>query len=158
MTLKGEPALMRRFAALGSGHGTRQLMGQLGLLAVREAKALAPRKTGNLQRSIRLGTVSERGAQIVAGGLTNIGYAAFVEYGTKAHDISPRHKKVLRFASSPGGRRLSGSPRRGAGVVFARRVRHPGTKAHSFLRQGAVNALARTGLGELLIKAWNDAA
>lgn len=51
-------------------------------------------------------------------GITN--YLGFHIDGTPRHIIRPRRRTVLRFVS--GGR-----------VVFARRVRHPGTRANPFL-------------------------
>lgn len=53
-----------------------------------------------------------------------IPYAVFVHQGTKAHDITPRHKSVLRWAD-------------GAGFNFAKRVKHPGTRPDQFLYQAA---------------------
>ncbi|MGX1514042.1 hypothetical protein [Streptomyces collinus] len=44
----------------------------------------------------------------------------FVLDGTKPHIIVPRRAKALRFEA-------------GGSVVFAKRVRHPGTKANNFL-------------------------
>lgn len=158
MRVTGVPQLEARFRALSSGTANRALMGQLGLLAVKEAQALAPRRTGNLTRSIRLGPVTPTSAVVQAGGLASVGYAADVEYGTRPHVIVPRRRKALRFAATAAGARLTGTPRIGADVVFAKRVRHPGTKARSFLRQGAENALRRTGLADILVRAWNEAA
>lgn len=51
-------------------------------------------------------------------------YAVFVHEGTKAHDIEPRNKSVLRWAD-------------GAGFNFAKRVKHPGTRPDQFLYQAA---------------------
>ncbi|MFC8466008.1 hypothetical protein [Streptomyces sp. NPDC057250] len=44
----------------------------------------------------------------------------FVLDGTRPHLIRPRRKKALRFQA-------------GGGVVFAKLVRHPGTKANNYL-------------------------
>lgn len=57
---------------------------------------------------------------VIAGkaGLTR--YLGDHMFGTEPHTIRPRRKKALRFVS--GGR-----------VVFAMRVRHPGTRANPFL-------------------------
>ena len=51
-------------------------------------------------------------------------YAVFVHEGTKAHDIEPRNKSVLRWAD-------------GAGFNFAKRVKHQGTRPDQFLYQAA---------------------
>ncbi|WP_328638359.1 hypothetical protein [Streptomyces canus] len=44
----------------------------------------------------------------------------FVLDGTRPHIIVPRRAKALRFEA-------------GGGIVFAKRVRHPGTRANNFL-------------------------
>lgn len=56
-------------------------------------------------------------------------YAGFVEFDTKPHEIVARRKRFLRF--TVGGR-----------TVFARRVRHPGTKGFRFL-YNATHAASR---------------
>lgn len=153
--IDGLPELKRRLAAITD---TKDLLRQMSLLSVAEAKALVPRKTGNLARTIRVGSVTDEKAELLAGGEHGVGYAKFVERGTKAHEIVPRNAKALRFAATPGGRRLSGRPRTGASVVFAKRVRHPGTKAQPFLLPGAERAITKGGLKSRIIKEWNDAA
>lgn len=47
-------------------------------------------------------------------------YALLHHQGTPAHIIRPRNRQVLRFPSA-------------GGVVFARQVRHPGTRPNRFL-------------------------
>jgi hypothetical protein len=154
--MTGYDDLQRRFAAISSGQATRKLMGELGLLAVAEAKSLVPRKTGNLGRTIRVDRVTADSVTITAGGRRGIGYAKPVEYGTRAHTIVPRNKKVLAWGGS---RRLSGSLRSGAKAqFFAKRVRHPGTRAKPYLRPGAAQALQRAGLAKMVVNAWNEAA
>src|SRR5207249_808057 len=85
-------------------------------------------------------------------------YAGFVEFGTRPHEITPRVRKALRWAASPAGRRLSGAPRVGASVMFAKRVHHPGTKPHPFLLPAARKAVEKGHLTEQIIVAWNSAA
>lgn len=156
MTLRGADDLQARLNALRSGGQHRKMLGQIGLLAVQEAKDLVPRKTGNLGRTIRLGTVTERSVQVKAGGDRNVGYAAAVEFGTKAHDIVPVRAKALAWG---GARRLSGSLRSGsAPTFFAKRVRHPGTRAQPYLIPGAKKAMSKAGLRDAVVKVWNDAA
>lgn len=54
-----------------------------------------------------------------------VNYTPMVEEGTRAHEIRPRAAKVLAFSV-------------GGSKVFARRVRHPGTRgAHMFQRAAA---------------------
>ena len=147
----GLSALEKRMVAVSHPRGVMQM---LGLVTVREAKLLVHRKTGNLGRSIRVQSVTDTSATIIAGAR----YAGFVEFGTRAHEITPRARKALRWAASPAGRRLSGAPRVGAAVVFAKRVHHPGTKPYPFLVPGARRAVAGSGLRDVVIDAWNGAA
>lgn len=151
--LKGYPQLQSRLKAIG-GAGGRGVMQKLALSVVRESKLIVPRKTGNLGRSIHLGPVTDTSATVYA----SANYAGYVEFGTKPHEITPRAKKALRFAATAAGRRLTGSPRKGAAVVFATRVHHPGTQANPFMRKGAEKAVAGSGLANIIIKEWNDAA
>lgn len=67
-------------------------------------------KTGKLRRTLR---ILARGDGFVVAFAQP--YAGFVEFGTRPHMIFPRKAKALRFVV--GGR-----------VVFAKHVRHPGTK------------------------------
>jgi hypothetical protein len=129
-----------------------QLMKSLAIVAIAEQKRLVPRKTGNLGRSIGIGRVTATLAETVA----TANYAAAVELGTKAHVIVPRRRKALRFA--PGGSgTLSGRPRSGGPVVFARKVDHPGTRAQPFMVPGAQKAIEQFG-AEAIVKRWDGAA
>src|SRR5258708_36372876 len=130
-TLQGYAQLQARLKALGS---SSMLMRSIGVAAMGEAKLLAPVKTSNLRHSIGLGIVTPTRVQIVA----KAPYAAFVEKGTRAHEITPKAARVLRWAiSSSKGFRLSGAPSSAKGNVvgyaFAARVHHPGTKAQPYL-------------------------
>lgn len=148
--LKGYTELQHRFAAIKD---QKMLLGQIAGLAKAEASKLAPVKTGNLRRSIRIGTVSDTSALIYAGAK----YAAFVEFGTKGGTIiRPVRAKVLAWG---GPRRLSGSLRSGGKPDhFARSVRRGATKAKPFLVPGAKAALEKAGYIVNIIKAWNEAA
>lgn len=159
MAIKGMSQLLSRFEAI---RPNPKLMAGLALNAVREQKILAPKKTSNLSRSIIIGTVTDRYAETKA--MAN--YAAYVELGTKAHWITPKRAKSLRFAvGGSSGTRLSGSPRSGAprasggkaGIVFTKRVRHPGTKPQPYMLPGAKKAVDKLG-ADFIVKAWNDAA
>lgn len=149
MSIKGIPQLRARLEAITPNP---QLMRDLALHAVAEQKRLVPRKTGNLGRSIGIGRVTTTSAETIA----TADYAAFVEFGTKAHTIVPRRRKALRFAAG-GSATLSGRPRSGGQVVFAKRVRHPGTRAQPYMVPGAKRALEKLGV-DSIIKLWNDAA
>jgi len=148
--------LTPRLKALSSADMRKSILVRAGTLAVREAKAIVPRKTGNLDRSIRLGPHDENRALILAGGIHEVGYAAAVEFGTKPHVIVPKRARVLAWG---GNRRLSGTLRSGSKPeFFAMRVNHPGTRAKPYLVPGAKTALRKAGLRDGLVKAWNDAA
>lgn len=147
MTVRGIPELQTRLSRIKPNP---ELMRNLGLSAIREQKLLVPRRTGNLGRSIGLGSVTPTVVNTVA----SASYAVFVEFGTRAHDIVPRVKKALRFAVG-GNARLTGTPRTGGPVRFARRVRHPGTRARPFMVPGARAALQGLGLRDTIVKLWN---
>lgn len=147
--LHGYSQLQARLHALGAPAG---FMRTLGLMAVREQKLLVRRKTGQTGRTIHMATVTPTRVTLVAGGA-----AVYLEGGTRPHEITPKAAKVLRWAASPAGRRLSGNPRVGAGLVFARRVHHPGTKPYPFMVPGAVKAIHKAGVGSL-VDTWNSAA
>ncbi len=147
MTIHGVPELQTRLRRLKPD---RELMSELGLSAIREQKLLVPRKTGNLGRSIGLGSLSATVVQTRA----TADYAAFVELGTVAHDIVPVRAKALRWPAA-GAARLSGAARKGGAVLFAKRVHHPGTKAKPLMLPGARRALELSGLKDLFIKRWN---
>ena len=147
--IKGMRELRARLEAIKPSPG---MMRALAVAAVAEQKRLVPRKTGYLGRSIGIGRVTATSAETVA----HADYAAAVELGTKPHEIRPRRRKALRFA--PGGSgRLSGAPRSGGAVVFAKRVRHPGTRAQPFMVPGAQKAIEQLG-AEAIVRRWDGAA
>lgn len=152
--IEGLTALQRRFAAITDN---RKMLGQIALLAVKEAKELVPRQTGNLGRSIRLGTVTDANAQIIAGGREGVGYARWVEFGTPGGQmIRPVRKKALAWG---GARRLSGSLRTGAKAEFFSMGHKRGaTRAKPYLIPGAKRAVEKAGLAKTIVTAWNDAA
>lgn len=152
MSLQGKRQLDARLRAIGD---TRVLLRDIQIHGVREAKLLVPRKTGNLGRTIRVGTVTNTSASIVAGGERNVGYAAAVEQGTRPHVIVPRKAKVLAWG---GKRRLSGSLAKGSKPThFAMRVNHPGTKAKPYLVPGLRKAATEQGI-DAIVNLWNGAA
>ncbi len=58
-------------------------------------------------------------------------HARFLEGGTRAHVITARRGRVLRFMS-------------GGGPVFRRSVQHPGTRAYKFIQASAKAASLKT--------------
>ena len=149
--IRGIPQLRARIEAITPN---RNLLQKVALLAVREQKLLAPRKTGNLSRTIRLGALTPTRAETVA----TAHYAAYVERGTRPHEIRPRNRKALRWAADGASARLSGTPRTGGRVRFAKRVQHPGTRAQPFMVPGAKKAIEGAGLKATVVAAWNEAA
>lgn len=144
--LTGDAELRRRLRAISE---PRDLLRTVALLGVAEAKKLAPVATGNLRRTIRVAAVSATRATVTAGGTSQVGYARYVEegtglYGPRKQRIRPRRARMLSWKQKGGGR------------VFARSVR--GRKATPYLVPGIKAAIARAGLREAVIDAWNDAA
>lgn len=83
-----------------------------------------PKRSGKLAQSTYFrirGTTYEQQLEIAQPARTAAGayYGYFVREGTKAHIIQARKGKALRFEI-------------GGEVVYARRVRHPGTKANPY--------------------------
>lgn len=171
LTITGGAALERRLLAMGKA--PKVMLGNIGIRAVREAKLIVPRKTGNLGRTIRVGTHTERFVEVTAGGSQAPGYAAAVEFGTRPHVIVPKTASI-RFAGpflrgqkgqrrggvlAWGGPRTLGGRLRSGGkpTHFARRVRHPGTRGKPYLRPGLAKALDQLGLSDI-VDAWNSGA
>ncbi|MCA9647231.1 MAG: hypothetical protein KC492_41365 [Myxococcales bacterium] len=77
------------------------------------------RRTGKLQDKTKARVMRTAGGKLLR--ISNSAkYAKAIELGSKAHLIEARRKKFLRF-------KIAGK------WVFARRVKHPGTKPHKFL-------------------------
>jgi hypothetical protein len=92
---------------------------RLGPDIARDAKRYCPEKTGALQESIEHHL--EDGDLIVSatGGADGRTYAAYVELGTRPHEIRPSSKRALHWP--------------GAAHPVAV-VHHPGTRPQAFLR------------------------
>lgn len=144
-SLKGDDQLRARLKAIGE---PKAILGQVALLGVSEAKKLAPVRTGNLRRTIRVGSVTAKSASVIAGGTKGVGYAYYVETGTGIYGsgdyIRPKRARMLSWKT------------RGGGRVFARKVR--GRKATPYLVPGVRAALQRAGLKGIIVDAWNRAA
>jgi len=149
-------ALIRRMTAIGQ---TQPILRALQLSTVHEAQALAPRKTGFLQRNIVPGALTKDYAIVEA----RAPYSGFVEggtgiYGPKHQKITPKHASVLAWrvgsVTLSGRSRVSGG-RQLAGWAFARSVR--GRPATPFLRPGANNAVKKAGV-DVIVNEWNSAA
>ena len=168
VVILGETALQRRLAALSGPNAMVNWHKLVGLAAVREQKLLVHRKTGNTGRSIHLDSATAQKAITQAGGA-----AAFLEFGTRPHDIKPNAKKALFFSSQKATTarfgaganltyRLSGAlsaasvRKYGAGAfVYAMIVHHPGTQPYPFMLPGAVAGVQQAGVNPF-VEAWNS--
>lgn len=90
-----------------------------------EMKRLVPKKTGDLNKSIKVTrfTTRKEGAREVAVGVRGKEgpLAHLVEFGTSPHPIQPKKGKVLAYVKD-------GETR------FAKKVQHPGATAKPFVR------------------------
>ena len=149
--LKGRRQLEARFRAIGD---TSQLLRKFAPVGLGEIKRETPFRTRNLSRNNDIASISATEIRYV----NRAAYAAPVHEGSKPHDIVPRRRKALRFAASPGGATLTGRPRKGAQVVFAKRVRHPGNKPNPFMIRGLKLAIEKFSFGRAIVERWNGAA
>lgn len=109
----------------------RRRMASLQRRIANQARQDVPVRTGNLGRTVGEGQIRVTGPRSVSGSVhAKADYALYVHEGTRPHIIRPRRAQALRFQI--GGR-----------TVFAKMVRHPGTKARPFLRNAAVRIAAQ---------------
>ena len=154
--IDGIKQLRARLDAVGSNKGALRIVAHVGVAEAKRLYVAQSRKTGNLGRTIRVGTVTDTSAQVLAGGTAQVGYALYVERGTRAHVIRARNAKVLAWGGS---RTLGGRSRKGSGAThFAKYVRHPGSRAKPYLVPGVRAALKKAGLKKAIINAWDKAA
>lgn len=151
--------LIRRLNAIGE---PKPVLRALQFSVIREAKALVPHKTRNLQRSIVPGDLTETHATVVV----HANYGLYVEKGTglfgpKHARIVPKTAKVLAWkGGGPGKVRLSGRSRVVGGKsladgIFATSTK--GAKAQPFLEPGARKAIDKSGLADVIVAEWNGA-
>ena len=95
------------------------LIRELTMKGERYCKQEAPKDTGDLSRSISSRASGDSGVV-----KTNSEYAKHVIYGTSAHEITVKNKKVLSD-------RNSGSTKK-KDAIYGTRVMHPGTKPNNF--------------------------
>jgi hypothetical protein len=98
----------------------------------------APWRTGFLAQSIRK-EVSETSARVYP----SADYAKIVEKGSGAHVILPANSSVLAFGTGMLG-----------GVVFCKRVNHPGTKPNPFVATTATEV--RDNAERLFLEAYQE--
>lgn len=110
----------------------RRVLRQRAPQVLNRARILAPVDTGRLRSSGKIeysGFFTFRPKATVR---FDVEYAEFVNDGTRPHVIRPRTAKALRF--TVGGR-----------VVYARVVRHPGTRGTRFLDRALREVLRPRG-------------
>jgi hypothetical protein len=139
MALKGAPELNARLREMRLSF---KPMGKNWAQDTAEtANRTAPRgATGRLARSHKVKSATQRGAKVVA-----IFYARFVNRGTKPHTIAAKNAPSLIFTA--GGR-----------TIFAKRVRHRGTRGTRYVDKAAQAAARKHVSVRALIDAWNRAA
>lgn len=94
---------------------------------------LTPVKTGTLRAANNM-RVKRDAAGIVGEVFNDTAYSAAVHNGTKAHKITPKRAKVLRFkATKPAPKPAKGKRKRKGNIVYTPYVNHPGTKARPWL-------------------------
>ena len=106
----------------------------------RRAERSAPRRSGELARSFKVKSATQRRAVVNA-----IWYAKFVNRGTGPHTIHPKRGGFLIFDA-------------GGQTIFARSVSHRGNRGTRFVDRAAVGALHEHVDKEALISAWNKGA
>jgi hypothetical protein len=165
--LEGSADLQKKLIALQNGTANERILRLLGNEVVSRAKQNVAQKTRNLHRTIRVDEVDERTQTVrVVAGSTNgkVGYAQYVEFGTKPHVIVPKPGRKGRNGRPAalawgGARRLSGNLRSGSRPTnFAYRVNHPGTRPRPYLVPAAQETLRAVRLAPELVKVWNDAS
>lgn len=107
---------------------------------VRLARSRVQVRTGATRNSIRRKNASMKKASVVA-----TGGARFLEAGVVPHPIKARRMGAMKFNAS-------GLP------VFAKRVKHPGSRKQPFLRQSGRDALEKIHILRDLLDLWNRAA
>ncbi len=91
----------------------------------------SPVDTGRLRNSIKV-IVYEEGLIIFM-----VDYGKFVEFGTPPHIIKPKDKEALKFKV------------KGGKPIFAKVVKHPGTRPNPFIRNTIQNKLRQIIIEEI---------
>jgi hypothetical protein len=100
-----------------------------------------PVDKGRLKNSIKV-FPDKYGVQIIM-----VEYGKFVEFGTLPHVIKPKDKQALKFEMGKKAR-LEGK-KKGKTIVFAKEVKHPGTRPNPFIRETIQTKLKKIILEEI---------
>ena len=107
-----------------------------------ELMMACPVDTGRLRNSIK---VRETPGGVI---IWMADYGMFVEFGTVPHIIKPGQKKALKFEVGKSER--LGKKGSKKNIVFAKEVKHPGTRPNPFIRNTIMNKLKQIIEEELL--------
>ena len=95
------------------------LIRELTMKCTTYCKQEAPKDTGDLHRSINPRITGSEGVV-----KTNVEYWRHVVFGTSAHEITVKNKKVLSDRNS--------EKKKKKDVIYGKRVMHPGTRPNNF--------------------------
>jgi hypothetical protein len=90
----------------------------------------APFDNGRLRNSIKVVQDGKSGLIVFM-----VDYAKFIEFGTPPHIIKPKSKEALRFEKDRKGRLSKKRGAKESDFVFAKKVKHPGTRPNPFIRE-----------------------
>ena len=134
LEIKGTEKLKKALEDLlaKADRNTPIILAQAGQIGVGFCKIECPVDLGHLRASI--GNPTEEGIfdvtrNAVAFG-TAVDYAFPVEFGSRPHIIKPKTKKALRWKDKSTNE-----------YIFAKKVKHPGTKGRHFMLKGIQNAV-----------------
>lgn len=171
--MTGYDDLQRKLKALADGTANREVLMEVGQEVVRQAtiNLESHDKTGNLSRSIRVASVSQRdqSVEVRAGGTSGVNYATWVEWGTgiygegpgaRKRPIVPVRAKALRFPAAGAATRLSGNltsaqQRKGGGWQFRRSVK--GMRPVYYMRDAVKDTASAFQIAPAIVTTWNKA-
>ena len=104
---------------------------RIGIRLQNELILASPVDTGRLRNSI---VVTTEGSTIF---IRMVDYAYFVEFGSVPHIIKPKDKQALKFKA-------------GGKEVFAKVVKHPGSRPNPFIRNTLNNKIGKIIQEEIL--------
>lgn len=149
-------------------HAARSLADEGGKVMTRRVKENTPVETGHLRESIKqkhvtLGFDAMGNEIYTSGSFTRLKYAPYVEHGTGLW--GPKHAKYAIYPRKPGGvlafrvrtgglDPTTGSPTTG-GLIFVRKVMHPGSPGNHMFVIGAAMTKAELRLfSKPVLAAW----
>ena len=107
-------------------------------LTFNRAQILTPVDTGNLRSHNRM-RVNREASRVVGEVFNDAEYAAAVHNGSGPYEIRPKKRRGRRGRPAALRFQINGQ------VVYARRVRHPGTKGRPWLQQAVLDVAVPRG-------------